>query len=100
MKSQNKITVRINHIDLYQDRANLNYRDDFGRVAMTTIKFDQLPSGIESISVEDVKKESIKEAWQGYEAKPEYKKFNKHDMIESMLDHEETDQSTQQHIKK
>ena len=34
-------------------------------------------------------KENIKEAWQAYEAKAEYKDFNKHDMIESMLDDEE-----------
>jgi len=26
----------------------------------------------------------VKEAWKAYEAKPEYKKFNKHDLIESM----------------
>ncbi|MGE8538507.1 MAG: NF038105 family protein, partial [Acinetobacter sp.] len=25
-----------------------------------------------------------KEAWRDYEAKPEYKQFNKHDLIESM----------------
>jgi hypothetical protein len=26
----------------------------------------------------------VKEAWKNYEAKPEFKEFNKHDMIESM----------------
>jgi hypothetical protein len=26
----------------------------------------------------------VKDAWKEYEAKPEYKEFNKHDMIESM----------------
>ena len=26
----------------------------------------------------------MKEAWESYEAKPEYKEFNKHDMIEAM----------------
>ena len=36
-------------------------------------------------SLNELREEMISQAWQSYEAKPEYKKFNKHDMIESML---------------
>lgn len=54
---------------------------------MTTVKFDQVPTDAESTTVTDIQQDSVKQAWQGYEAKPEYKKFNKHDMIESMLPH-------------
>ena len=53
---------------------------------MTTVKFDQLPTQIEETNVSDINKESVKQAWREYEAKPEYKDFNKHDLIESMLD--------------
>ncbi len=56
---------------------------------MTTVKFDQVPTAAEGVTVDKVKDESIKKAWQDYEAKPEYKKFNKHDMIESMLPDEQ-----------
>jgi hypothetical protein len=35
-------------------------------------------------SFSTISKESVKDAWKEYEAKPEYKEFNKHDMIESM----------------
>ncbi|GAA5015907.1 NF038105 family protein [Acinetobacter puyangensis] len=54
---------------------------------MTTVKFDQVPTDAESTTVTDIQQDSVKQAWQGYESKPEYKKFNKHDMIESMLPH-------------
>lgn len=53
---------------------------------MTTVKFDQVPTAIEETNVNEVDKENMKQAWQAYEAKPEYKDFNKHDLIESMLD--------------
>lgn len=56
---------------------------------MTTMKFDQMPTAIEETNVNEIEKENIKEAWQAYEAKAEYKDFNKHDMIESMLDDEQ-----------
>ncbi len=51
---------------------------------MTTQKFDGMPTPSEAMNVDDISADKVKEAWQGYEAKPEYKKFNKHDLIESM----------------
>ena len=51
---------------------------------MTTKKFDATPTAGEPIDLEEISKENIQEAWKSYEAKPEYKEFNKHDMIESM----------------
>ena len=51
---------------------------------MTTKKFDETPTPNEPISLDEISKESVDEAWKGYEAKPEYKEFNKHDLIESM----------------
>ena len=59
---------------------------------MTTQKFDGMPTPSEAMNVDDISADKVKEAWQGYEAKPEYKKFNKHDLIESMqnpLEHSE-----------
>ena len=53
---------------------------------MTTMKFDQMPTAIEETTVNDIQKETIKQAWQDYESRPEYKDFNKHDLIESMLE--------------
>ncbi|ANF82170.1 hypothetical protein A3K93_08170 [Acinetobacter sp. NCu2D-2] len=51
---------------------------------MTTLKFDATPTAGESITVDDISEDKMREAWKDYEAKPEYKKFNKHDLIESM----------------
>ena len=51
---------------------------------MTTTKFDATPSPSEGIDLVDISVENVKDAWKEYEAKPEYKKFNKHDMIEAM----------------
>jgi len=51
---------------------------------MTTLKFDATPTPGEAINLDDISEDKMKEAWKAYEAKPEYKKFNKHDMIESM----------------
>ena len=51
---------------------------------MTTLKFDATPTPSEGITLDDISEDKMKEAWRDYEAKPEYKKFNKHDMIESM----------------
>ena len=51
---------------------------------MTTKNFDATPTPIEPISLEQISKENVKDAWKEYEAKPEYKEFNKHDLIESM----------------
>ena len=51
---------------------------------MTTQKFDATPTPSEGINLDDISDDSVKKAWQDYEAKAEYKKFNKHDLIESM----------------
>lgn len=51
---------------------------------MTTTKFDATPSPSEGIDLVSISVENVKDAWKEYEAKPEYKKFNKHDMIEAM----------------
>ena len=59
---------------------------------MTTMKFDQMPTAIEETNVSEIQKENIQQAWQAYETKPEYKEFNKHDLIESMLEKNSTDQ--------
>lgn len=61
---------------------------------MTTQKFDATPTPNEAMNLDDISAEKVKEAWKDYEAKPEYKKFNKHDLIESMQSsHEEPDTS-------
>ena len=51
---------------------------------MTTLKFDATPTASESMNLDGISDDKMKEAWKAYEAKPEYKKFNKHDLIESM----------------
>jgi hypothetical protein len=51
---------------------------------MTTLKFDATPTPSEGITLDDISEDKMKEAWRDYEAKPEYKQFNKHDLIESM----------------
>ena len=51
---------------------------------MTTLKFDATPTPSEAITLEDISEDNMIEAWRDYEAKPEYKQFNKHDLIESM----------------
>ncbi|MGE8560440.1 MAG: NF038105 family protein [Acinetobacter sp.] len=51
---------------------------------MTTQKFDATPTPNEAMNLDDISEEKVKEPWKAYEAKPEYKKFNKHDLIESM----------------
>ena len=51
---------------------------------MTTTKFEATPSPSEGIDLKEISIENVKDAWQEYQAKPEYKKFNKHDMIEAM----------------
>lgn len=51
---------------------------------MSTTKFDATPTQGESIDLKEISAENVKEAWKDYEAKPEFKKFNKHDMIEFM----------------
>lgn len=56
---------------------------------MTTLKFDATPTPSEAINLDEISEDKMTEAWKDYEAKPEYKKFNKHDMIESMQTAEE-----------
>ncbi|WP_038345363.1 NF038105 family protein [Acinetobacter sp. A47] len=51
---------------------------------MSTKSFEATPTPSEPISLETISKENVQEAWKEYEAKPEYKEFNKHDLIESM----------------
>jgi len=61
---------------------------------MTTKTFGAMPTPNEAISLDEISKESVDEAWKGYEAKPEYKDFNKHDLIESMQHPEEEKKSS------
>ncbi len=51
---------------------------------MTIKKFDATPTPSESLSLDDISTENMQQAWKGYENKPEYKAFNKHDLIESL----------------
>lgn len=51
---------------------------------MTTKTFDAMPTPNEAIDFEEISEEKVKSAWADYESKPEYKEFNKHDLIESM----------------
>lgn len=51
---------------------------------MTTTKFEATPTPNESIDLTEISAENVKDAWKNYEAKPEFKEFNKHDLIESM----------------
>jgi hypothetical protein len=51
---------------------------------MTTHIFDKMPTATEAIDLKDISPEKVKDAWKDYSAKPEYKDFNKHDLIESL----------------
>lgn len=51
---------------------------------MTTQKFEATPTPSEAINLDGISLDTANDAWKEYEAKPEYKKFNKHDMIESL----------------
>jgi len=61
---------------------------------MTTKKFDATPTAGEPINLDEISKENVQEAWKDYEAKHEYKDFNKHDLIESMQPPEEDKKSS------
>ena len=50
---------------------------------MTTQKFDATPTPSEGINLDDTD-DSVKKSVARLRSKAEYKKFNKHDMIESM----------------
>ncbi|WP_111858746.1 NF038105 family protein [Acinetobacter sp. CFCC 10889] len=58
---------------------------------MTTQKFEATPTQGEGIDLAEISTENVKAAWKDYEAKPEYKKFNKHDLIESMQSPKQTE---------
>ena len=60
---------------------------------MTTRKFDATPTPNEAMNIDDISADKVKEAWKAYEAKPEYKQFNKHDLIESMQNSEEKEEA-------
>lgn len=51
---------------------------------MTIKQFDATPTATEAMGLDNISQESVQAAWQAYEAKPEYKDFNKHDLIESL----------------
>ncbi|MDO4223915.1 MAG: NF038105 family protein [Acinetobacter sp.] len=53
---------------------------------MSVKKFDSVATPSEPLTVNDIPAESVQKAWQSYESKPEYKEFNKHDMIDAMLE--------------
>lgn len=61
---------------------------------MTTKKFDATPTAGEPINLDEISKENVQDAWKDYEAKPEYKDFNKHDLIESMQHSKEEKKSS------
>lgn len=54
---------------------------------MTVKTFDRVSTPNEPITLDmdNISQDSVNQAWQDYQAKPEYKEFNKHDMIDSML---------------
>ncbi|MDM1757301.1 MULTISPECIES: NF038105 family protein [Acinetobacter] len=58
---------------------------------MTTQKFEATPTPNDGIDLNEISAENVKDAWKDYEAKPEYKKFNKHDLIESMQSPKQTE---------
>lgn len=62
---------------------------------MTTKIFDATPTATEALNLEGISADSMKKAWSSYEAKPEYKAVNKHDLIEA-LQHEKEQPSVVQ----
>ncbi len=62
----------------------IDTKQDVWRLPMSTKNFEATPTPSEPISLDTISKENVKDAWKEYEAKPEYKEFNKHDLIESM----------------
>lgn len=61
-----------------------NIDSDQKDMKMSIQKFDKTPTSTEAIDLNEITQENVKDAWKEYAAKPEYKDFNKHDMIESM----------------
>ena len=63
---------------------------------MSIKNFEATPTPSEPISLDEISRENVEDAWKDYEAKPEYKNFNKHDMIESMQASKQDDNIQQQ----
>ena len=57
----------------------------YGSTIMTTAKFEATPTATEGIDLKDISAENVRDAWKEYQAKPEFKEFNKHDLIDSMV---------------
>ncbi len=72
----------------------MHTKQEVWRTTMTTKNFDATPTPSEPISLEQISKENVKDAWKEYEAKPEYKEFNKHDLIESMQSDHDNQQTS------
>ena len=66
---------------------------------MSIKNFKATPTPSEPISLDEISRENMKDAWKDYEAKPEYKNFNKHDMIESMQSSKQDDSTSTAAIK-
>lgn len=60
-------------------------RTIYGSTTMTTAKFEATPTATEGIDLKDISAENVRDAWKEYQAKPEFKEFNKHDLIDSMV---------------
>lgn len=65
---------------MFEVKANFKNRG----IRMSTHKFDKTPTPTEAIDLDSITPDRVKDAWKDYAAKPEYKEFNKHDMIEAM----------------
>ena len=63
---------------------------------MSIKNFEATPTPSEPISLDEISRENVEDAWKDYEAKPEYKNFNKHDMIESRQSSKQDDNIQQQ----
>ena len=63
---------------------------------MSIKNFEATPTPSEPISLDEISRENVEDAWKDYEAKPEYKNFNKDDMIESMQSSKQDDNIQQQ----
>ncbi|MBF7682075.1 NF038105 family protein [Acinetobacter sp. B5B] len=52
---------------------------------MTTKNFDEMPTATESLDISEISEESSRQAWADYEINnPQYKQYNKHDLIEAL----------------
>ena len=66
---------------------------------MSIKNFEATPTPSEPISLDEISRENVEDAWKDYEAKPEYKNFNKHDTIESMQSSKQDDSTSTAAIK-